>query len=79
MIDIDYFKLYNDSYGHQCGDDCLIQVAQAIAQVPQRPTDLVARYGGAEFVVILSNTDTKGALKVAEAIQKAIADLAIPP
>jgi len=78
MIDIDYFKLYNDSYGHQCGDDCLIRVAKAIAQVPQRPTDLVARYGGEEFVVILSNTDTKGALKVAEAIQKAIADLAIP-
>ena len=78
MIDIDYFKLYNDSYGHQCGDDCLIRVAKAIAQVPQRPTDLVARYGGEEFVVILSNTDIEGALKVANAIQQAIADLAIP-
>jgi diguanylate cyclase (GGDEF)-like protein len=78
MIDIDYFKLYNDSYGHQGGDDCLIQVAQAIAQVPQRPTDLVARYGGEEFVAVLSNTDTEGALKVADTIQKAIADLAIP-
>ncbi len=78
LIDIDYFKLYNDSYGHQGGDDCLVRVAQAIAQVPQRPTDLVARYGGEEFVVILSNTDTQGALKVAQAIQEAIADLAIP-
>ena len=78
LIDIDYFKRYNDSYGHQGGDDCLVRVAQAIAQVPQRPTDLVARYGGEEFVVILSNTDTQGALKVAQAIQDAIADLAIP-
>ena len=77
LIDIDYFKRYNDRYGHQGGDDCLIRVAQAIAQVPQRPTDLVARYGGEEFVVILSNTDTQGALKVAQAIQEAIANLQI--
>ncbi len=78
LIDIDYFKLYNDSYGHQGGDDCLIQVAQAIAQVPQRPTDLVARYGGEEFAVVLCNTDTAGALKIAAEIQTAIANLAIP-
>ena len=77
LIDIDYFKRYNDSYGHQGGDDCLIRVAQAIAQVPQRPTDLVARYGGEEFVVILSNTDTQGAIKVAQTIQEAIANLQI--
>jgi len=77
LIDIDYFKRYNDRYGHQGGDDCLVRVAQAIAQVPQRPTDLVARYGGEEFVVILSNTDMQGALKVARAIQEAIASLAI--
>jgi len=78
LVDIDYFKFYNDSYGHQGGDDCLVRVAQAIAQVPKRPTDLVARYGGEEFAVILSNTDKEGAIKVAEAIQEAIADLAIP-
>ena len=78
MIDIDYFKRYNDHNGHQGGDDCLIRVAQAIAQVPQRPTDLVARYGGEEFAVILSNTDSDGALKIAEEIQLAIATLAIP-
>jgi diguanylate cyclase (GGDEF)-like protein len=78
LIDIDYFKRYNDRYGHQGGDDCLVRVAQAIAQVPQRPTDLVARYGGEEFVVILSNTDTQGALKVAQTIQEAITNLAIP-
>lgn len=78
MIDIDYFKRYNDHNGHQCGDDCLIRVAQTIAQVPQRPTDLVARYGGEEFAVILSNTDSDGALRIAEKIQLAIATLAIP-
>jgi diguanylate cyclase (GGDEF)-like protein len=78
MIDIDYFKNYNDHYGHQGGDECLIQVAQAISRAPQRPTDLVARYGGEEFAVILPNTNTAGALVVAEAIQDAIAILAIP-
>jgi len=78
LIDIDYFKLYNDSYGHQGGDDCLIQVAQVIAKVPQRVVDLVARYGGEEFAVILPNTDIEGALIIAESIKQAIADLAIP-
>ena len=78
MIDIDYFKRYNDHNGHQSGDECLIRVAQAIAQVPHRPTDLVARYGGEEFAVILSNTDHEGALKIAEEIQLSIATLAIP-
>lgn len=78
MIDIDYFKRYNDSNGHQGGDECLFRVAQAIAKVPQRQTDLVARYGGEEFAVILINTDTEGALKVSEDIKAAIADLAIP-
>jgi diguanylate cyclase (GGDEF)-like protein len=78
LIDIDYFKFYNDSYGHQGGDDCLIQVAQAIAKVPQRVVDLVARYGGEEFAVILPNTSIEGALLVAESIQEAIANLDIP-
>jgi diguanylate cyclase (GGDEF)-like protein len=78
LIDIDYFKRYNDSNGHQGGDDCIIRVAQEIAKIPQRPTDLVARYGGEEFVVILSNTNTEGALMVADSIQTAIASLAIP-
>jgi len=78
LIDIDHFKLYNDSYGHQGGDDCLIQVAQAIAKVPQRIVDLVARYGGEEFAVILPNTNIEGALIVAESIKQTIADLAIP-
>lgn len=77
LIDIDYFKRYNDSYGHQGGDDCLMRVAQAIAQVPQRPTDLVTRYGGEEFAVILSNTETDGALKLANTIQATIAEINI--
>lgn len=78
LIDIDYFKLYNDTYGHQSGDDCLIQVAQAITKVPQRVVDLVARYGGEEFAAILPNTNIEGALLLAESIKQAIANLAIP-
>ena len=78
LIDIDYFKRYNDHYGHQGGDDCLIKVAQTIAKIPQRPTDLVARYGGEEFAVILPHTNSEGALIVAEEIREAIANLSIP-
>ncbi|MEI6443965.1 MAG: diguanylate cyclase [Nostocales cyanobacterium ELA583] len=78
FIDIDYFKLYNDSYGYQGGDDCLIKMAQAIAQTIKRPTDLLARYGGEEFAVILPNTDSEGALIIAESIKEAIFNLAIP-
>jgi diguanylate cyclase (GGDEF)-like protein len=78
LIDIDYFKNYNNHYGHQRGDDCLIQVAQTLAKVPQRPTDLVARYGGEEFVAILPNTNTEKALFVAESMRTAIAALNIP-
>lgn len=78
LIDIDFFKFYNDHYGHQKGDDCLIQVAQLIDQIPQRPGDLVARYGGEEFVVVLPHTDAQGASIVTLAIQQAIASLKIP-
>ena len=78
LIDIDFFKFYNDHYGHQQGDDCLVQVAQVIDQIPQRPGDLAARYGGEEFVVVLPHTDAEGALIVTTAIQKAIASLQLP-
>ncbi|MBD2690576.1 diguanylate cyclase domain-containing protein [Anabaena catenula] len=78
LTDIDFFKRYNDYYGHQGGDECLIQVAQIIAKVPQRPRDLVARYGGEEFAAILPYTNTEGALMLAESIINAIAFLAIP-
>lgn len=72
LCDIDYFKLYNDSYGHQVGDECLQRVAQAIKSALQRSTDLVARYGGEEFVVILPHTTVDGAIHVAEKIRAAV-------
>lgn len=78
FLDIDYFKLYNDCYGHQAGDACLIQVAQTAASQLKRPADLFARYGGEEFVVILPNTNMEGAIAVVELIQHAIHDLKIP-
>ncbi|MFO7885416.1 MAG: diguanylate cyclase, partial [Desulfobacteraceae bacterium] len=65
MIDIDYFKAYNDRYGHLSGDDCLKRVAELIADIPSRPGDFVARYGGEEFVVILPDTDKAGAALIA--------------
>lgn len=78
MADIDFFKAYNDNYGHLQGDDCLIQVAQTMAATVKRPTDMVARYGGEEFAAILPDTDNQGALIVAEKIRKAIEGLALP-
>ncbi|MEM1171272.1 MAG: sensor domain-containing diguanylate cyclase [Cyanobacteria bacterium P01_H01_bin.35] len=78
MVDVDYFKHYNDTYGHQQGDKCLAQVAQAISSAVKRPGDFVARYGGEEFVVILPNTPIEGALKVAENIRIEIEALEIP-
>lgn len=75
--DIDYFKHYNDTYGHRAGDDCLQRVAEAMKKVVRRPADLVARYGGEEFAVILPNTHIQGAVHVAENIQEAIRSLQI--
>ena len=69
LFDVDFFKHYNDRYGHQAGDDCLIQVAQAAQQAVKRPADLIARYGGEEFVVVLPNTDIEGASTIAKSIQ----------
>jgi diguanylate cyclase (GGDEF)-like protein len=78
IFDLDFFKFYNDFYGHLAGDDCLTQIAQTIHQTVDRAGDLVARYGGEEFVVLLPNTDLDGAISVAERMQQAIQDLAIP-
>lgn len=78
LCDIDHFKLYNDTYGHQAGDLCLQQVAQAISSVVNRPMDLVARYGGEEFVVLLPETDATGAAHIAEQICNQVRTLAIP-
>lgn len=66
MIDIDFFKQFNDHYGHQLGDLCLKQVAQALAVQSQRPADLLARYGGEEFVLLLPEIDSKHAALLAE-------------
>ncbi len=76
--DIDYFKKYNDHYGHQAGDECLQQVGQALAGVVLRPADLAARYGGEEFVLLLPEDAADGALKVAERAIEAIKALQIP-
>lgn len=77
MLDVDYFKRYNDRYGHAAGDDCLSAVGGAIQQVVKRPGDLAARYGGEEFTVLLPDTDSAGALKVAQDILQAIRSLNI--
>jgi len=68
MMDIDFFKKYNDTYGHSQGDFCLKNVAEAIAGTLSRPDDFVARYGGEEFTVILPDTDSKGAKVIAAKI-----------
>ncbi len=72
LCDIDFFKAYNDTYGHIAGDDCLQQVAKAINSAVRRPGDLVARYGGEEFAVILPNTETAGAIHLAETIRASV-------
>ena len=69
LCDIDFFKVYNDTYGHQAGDECLRQVAYTIHQAVRRPADFTARYGGEEFAVILPNTEATGAVRVAEKIR----------
>ena len=78
MMDIDLFKQYNDNYGHQEGDTCLIQVAQALSKVMVRKTDFIARYGGEEFVCILPNTDSDSAFIIAEKMRLAVISLNIP-
>lgn len=77
MADIDFFKAYNDTYGHLAGDDCLKRVALVIKNRLKRPGDLAARYGGEEFAGILTETDAVGALRVAEDIRRGIEDLQI--
>lgn len=72
LCDIDYFKRYNDTYGHLEGDDCLQEIAQAMLEGAHRKGDYVARYGGEEFAVLLPTTDSEGAMQVASAIQVAV-------
>jgi diguanylate cyclase (GGDEF)-like protein len=75
MIDVDDLKNYNESRGHQAGDECLRQIAEAVRMQLQRPGDVVARYGGDEFAVLLPETDAAGGLAVAERVRQAIEDL----
>ncbi|WP_087048589.1 sensor domain-containing diguanylate cyclase [Caballeronia ptereochthonis] len=77
FVDIDRFKAYNDTYGHQAGDDALAAVARCIGDCIRRPADSAARYGGEEFVVVLPDTPPAGAARIAEKIRTAISELAI--
>jgi diguanylate cyclase (GGDEF)-like protein len=78
MFDIDFFKQYNDTYGHLAGDECLRRVAQTAAQNVHRPRDMVARFGGEEFAVVLPDTPVEGAINIAERLRQAILALRIP-
>jgi diguanylate cyclase (GGDEF)-like protein len=78
MIDVDYFKLFNDRYGHQTGDDCLRQIAVALKVCLKRPGDLVARYGGEEFACILPDTPFDDAMCLANDLERKVRALAIP-
>jgi diguanylate cyclase (GGDEF)-like protein len=78
MLDIDHFKIYNDKYGHQQGDEVLRKIAENIEHTLNRPGDFVARWGGEEFAILLSNTDANGALKIAETIRMNVENMSVP-
>jgi diguanylate cyclase (GGDEF)-like protein len=78
MVDVDFFKQYNDSYGHLAGDDCLKQIAENIKAVLNRPADFLCRYGGDEFIILLPDTHTDGVKLVGEKIKAKIESLKIP-
>ena len=78
ICDIDFFKAYNDTYGHLQGDECLKQVAATLKNSLKRQGDFVARYGGEEFVVVLPDSDVEGAIKVAETLRNNVESLGIP-
>jgi len=78
MIDLDYFKNYNDFYGHVAGDNALIAAVDALQKQLNRPTDVLVRYGGEEFAVILPDTGTEGGQAIAEKLREAVANLNIP-
>lgn len=77
MCDIDHFKAYNDTYGHLKGDECLKLVAENLSKALKRPLDIVSRYGGEEFIVVLPDTSIKGATHIAEILRKKIESLKI--
>jgi diguanylate cyclase (GGDEF)-like protein len=78
LLDVDFFKLYNDHYGHLAGDDCLRRLAKTFQSCLKRPTDLVARFGGEEFVCLLADIDIAGAMHVAETLRIAVMACEIP-
>jgi len=78
MIDIDYFKKYNDNFGHLQGDVALKAVAMAFKKILKRPSDFAARWGGEEFVILLPNTNESGAIGIAEQVRKGIEEMEIP-
>jgi len=77
MMDVDYFKKYNDNYGHQKGDDCLITVANGLKQSLELPSDMVARYGGEEFVILLPDSDINRAIEMGEKARERVENLNI--
>jgi len=77
LLDIDHFKLYNDEYGHQAGDECIRLISTALRRCINRPGDIIARYGGEEFIALLTNTPEEGALCVAEKVRATIESLHI--
>lgn len=78
LLDVDFFKLFNDRYGHLAGDDCLRQIATAIKNALRRPADLVARYGGEEFVCILPETSFEDGMAMAQVLESRVRQLALP-
>jgi len=78
FCDIDYFKRFNDTYGHQAGDECLVRVAEAMEETLNRPADLVARYGGEEFIALLVDTGEEGARMLAERMRARVEALRVP-
>ena len=78
VIDVDHFKPYNDTYGHQQGDNALVAVAQGISDALKRSSDFTARWGGEEFTVLLPNTDSAGGMVIAEQIREAVESIEIP-
>lgn len=78
LADVDFFKSYNDTYGHAAGDRCLVEIANAIRAGIRRPADLAARYGGEEFALVLSNTDQAGAIRVVQLVRQHLQTLVLP-